>query len=67
MTNNNERCDLKAAADYVGLSVATMRNYRAQSKGPQSFRIGGKVMYSRAGLDSWIASEMAGSTRGGVL
>lgn len=59
------------AAEYLGVSVATLRSWRAQAlagetpKGPTGFRLGARrVVYKRADLDAWIEApyrrELAG-------
>jgi predicted DNA-binding transcriptional regulator AlpA len=53
-------------SDDTGIPVATLRRYRAQNIGPESFRIAGRgVVYSRQSLDDWIAAQMASTVRGG--
>ncbi|MFF4403690.1 helix-turn-helix transcriptional regulator [Streptomyces sp. NPDC001404] len=47
------------AAEYVGLAVNTLRKWRLQKKGPASFRVGGKVAYRIAVLNTWLANEEA--------
>jgi hypothetical protein len=61
-----DRLTLKEACAYLDVPIATLRFYRASNKGPESFRLAGKVQYERAELDRWVAAEMAATMRGGV-
>jgi hypothetical protein len=44
-------------ADWLRLSVKTLRNWRAEDIGPPSRTVRGNAWYSIAGLASWIAEE----------
>jgi hypothetical protein len=71
MIENNQalmrdRLTLKEACEYLDVPIATLRFFRASNKGPASYRLAGKVQYSRAELDRWVAAEMAATMRGGV-
>ena len=47
---------IKEAAEYLGVSVGTLRNYRFHGKGPQGRVAGGSglLYYSIAELDAWM-------------
>lgn len=45
------------AAAYLGLSPATLENWRQDGKGPAHVRLSHKcVRYRQAALDAWVAS-----------
>ena len=47
--------DAKAAARYLGLSTATFDKYRYQTKVKiKGYRVGGKLLYQRKDLDSFV-------------
>lgn len=47
--------DAKAAAAYLGLSATTFDKYRYQSKVKiKGYRVGGKLLYQRKDLDSFV-------------
>lgn len=47
------------AARYLGVSDATLRLWRAQSRGPRYFKAGEKLIrYRRTDLDMWIEARL---------
>lgn len=47
--------DAKSAAQYLGLSTATFDKYRYQTKVKiKGYRVGGKLLYQRKDLDSFV-------------
>lgn len=50
--------DTKQAADYLGLTENTLRNWRYQKKGPPFMKLGnGKkasIRYTPSDLDAWL-------------
>jgi excisionase family DNA binding protein len=53
------------AAKYLGISEASLRLWRSESKGPRYFRAGEKlVRYRRADLDSWIEDRLSAPAAG---
>lgn len=55
---------LKEASDFTNIPVPTLRLFRSQGRGPESFRLGGRVTYEVEKLQAWIESQRAGSVRG---
>lgn len=55
---------LKEASDYTNIPVPTLRLFRSQGRGPESFLLGNRVTYEAGKLQAWIASQKAGSVRG---
>jgi predicted DNA-binding transcriptional regulator AlpA len=53
-TPTKTRLNAEEAAEYVGLSVSTMRAWRAAGTGPASYKIGRRVFYDIAELDRWV-------------
>lgn len=53
----DERLVPAAAAAYLGMTPATLRNWRSQKVGPAYYRLVGKVWYSQSDLDAWLRSR----------
>jgi hypothetical protein len=47
------------AALYLGLKPKTLSMWALAGKGPKTVRVGGRVFYHKAGLDAFIAGEIA--------
>ena len=45
----------KEAAAYLAVSMSTLRRWRRARSGPDHFRFGGVLRYSRSDLDRFIA------------
>jgi excisionase family DNA binding protein len=50
------------AAGYLGLSKSTLAKLRLTGDGPHYVRLGRRVLYDVADLDSWIAARKRSST-----
>lgn len=48
---------LAEAADRLRTPVATLRYWRHLGIGPDSFRLGRRVMYRRGDVDRWVAEQ----------
>lgn len=48
---------LAEAADRLRTPVATLRYWRHLGIGPDSFRLGRRVVYRREDIDSWITAQ----------
>lgn len=60
MTEQESTLTPLKAARYLGISEASLRLWRAESKGPRYFRAGEKlVRYRRADLDAWIEARLS--------
>jgi predicted DNA-binding transcriptional regulator AlpA len=55
------------AAKYVGVSVAFMNRARVVGDGPAYVKLGRRVVYNKADIDSWLASKRKRSTSGLVV
>lgn len=53
-------------ADEWHLSPATFYSWRKRGYGPKSFRLGGRVVYSRAEVQEWMAAQEQATARGGA-
>ena len=42
------------AAEFIGRSVGTMRNYRINGQGPRFYKRRGKALYKRQDLIDWV-------------
>jgi excisionase family DNA binding protein len=47
----------KDAAEYLGLSVRTLENWRYQGRGPKCVLMGRTVRYDLQDLDAWVSSH----------
>lgn len=48
------------AAKYLGISEASLRLWRSESRGPRYFKAGLKLIrYRRADLDGWIEARLS--------
>ncbi len=48
---------LRETADILRTPVATLRYWRHLGIGPDSFRLGRRVMYRRADVDRWVTAR----------
>jgi len=55
----SELLTIEDVAERLGRPVATLRFWRHQSTGPKSFRLGGRVVYKAADVESWIEASYA--------
>jgi len=60
--NQCGRLEVEAAASYLGCSSSFLNKRRLSGDGPPYFKIGSRVQYSIADLDTWIASRRRTST-----
>ena len=58
-----ELLTLTEAAELLRAPVATLRYWRHLGTGPNSFRLGRRVLYRRADLRNWIDAQAAQSPR----
>ena len=48
-----------AAAERLGLSPKTLRNWRSRGEGPPYLLLGSSVRYATASVDAWAHSRVA--------
>lgn len=46
--------------------VGTLRYWRHIGTGPESFKLGRRVVYRQSAVDAWIAAQQIATTRGGA-
>jgi hypothetical protein len=54
--------NVSEAARYLGLSEAFLNRLRSVGGGPEFFKLGVRVIYSRADLDKWLGTHRRKST-----
>jgi predicted DNA-binding transcriptional regulator AlpA len=55
------------AAEYYGVSVATIRRWRLVGDGPPYRKFGASVRYSQSDLDAWANSRPTGGGKAGAV
>ncbi len=50
-------------ADYLGVSMATLYQWRYRQQGPTGFRVGRHVRYRRADVQEWIEDQLQDAGR----
>lgn len=53
-------------SDETGVPVGTLRYWRHAGTGPESFKLGRRVVYRRSAIDAWISAQQVATTRGGA-
>lgn len=53
----DRECDARAVASVLTVQTKTLRNWRADLRGPQSRTVHGVAWYSLSGLAAWIIAE----------
>lgn len=60
LEQSSERMDEKAAAQYLGLSVRTLQDWRSRAIGPAYLKLGtarkSRILYLRSDLDAYAES-----------
>ena len=62
LSPQRRRISVKEAAWHTGLSCSTLNKLRCSGQGPRFPKIGRRVLYDFADLDSWIAKHLKTST-----
>jgi predicted DNA-binding transcriptional regulator AlpA len=57
MDINTERFNQTYAAQYLGVSTATLEKWRSLKKGPPYLKVGHFVRYTKVDIDTWIESN----------
>ena len=50
-------------ADYLGVSIATLYQWRYRRQGPTGFRVGRHVRYRWADVREWIENQLQDASR----
>lgn len=56
----DELITIQQLSEDLGVPENTLRYWRSQGRGPQSARVGRRVMYRRADVVRWIDEQFAG-------
>jgi predicted DNA-binding transcriptional regulator AlpA len=59
---SSPRLSTEQAASYTGLSASTLSKLRVFGGGPRYLKLGRRVAYDVADLDTWLASKRRSST-----
>ncbi len=51
--------DTKQLADYLGIAVSTILQYRADGTGPQYIKLGHLVRYRISDVEAWLEAKVA--------
>lgn len=57
MNDDNSRLSSTQAATYIGIADPTLRIWRSRGKGPDFYRIGGRVYYDMADIQRWLSLQ----------
>ena len=63
--SSKELLTTREVSETYYIPVATLRYWRCQDLGPESFAIGRRVLYRREALEQWISGQEAATRRGG--
>lgn len=55
-----ELLTLEDLSNAIGAPVSTLRHWRLTGYGPQSAKIGRRVLYRRSDVESWLERAFAG-------
>lgn len=56
-TSQFQLLTIEEAAEALRTPVSTLRYWRHMNKGPKAARIGGRLMYRQADLESWLEAQ----------
>ena len=62
----DSRISVPECSALTGISVETLRYWRAVDEGPASFKLGRRVFYRRSEVERWIEAQEKATLRGGV-
>lgn len=61
---NDNLLTVEEVADELRVPAGTFRSWRAQGRGPRSFKIGRRVVYRRADIEAWLVKQEQATARG---
>ena len=56
---------IQQLSEQTGIPEETLRKYRLADKGPESFKLHGRIVYKPDAIERWIDSQVAKTKRGG--
>jgi excisionase family DNA binding protein len=59
-TTRERMAGVNEVAEFLGIEVQTLYNWRTQKRGPRSSRIGGRVRYRWADVEAWVDARAKG-------
>ena len=57
-----DRMNRRCAAEYLGVTYATLEAWAVRGGGPYFYKIGRRVVYVRGELDAWMAARRVQTT-----
>jgi hypothetical protein len=61
-TDDDVMLDVKAAARFIGVAVASLAKMRCLGGSPSYFKVGRKVVYRRSDLTAWLEKRRVRNT-----
>ncbi len=58
--NMQKLMNTKQLAEYLGIAVSTILQYRADGTGPQYIKLGHLVRYRQSDVDAWLERKSTG-------
>lgn len=58
--NMNKLMNTKQLAEYLGVSISAIMQYRAKGTGPRYVKLGQLVRYTKADVDEWLETIKVG-------
>ena len=63
MQQRDRLLTVQELAEYLGVPVATLYQWRYRSEGPKGFRVGRHVRYRWSEIEAWVERQMAEADR----
>lgn len=63
MNNLDRLLSPQELAEYLGVPVATLYQWRYRGEGPRGFRVGKHLRYRWAEVEEWIAGQLEAADR----
>jgi excisionase family DNA binding protein len=58
MEHRDRLLTVKELAEYLGVPVATLYQWRHRGEGPPGFKVGRHVRYRRTDIEAWIEQQL---------